>query len=754
MSSIAPSSCRARRRATVIALWFSAAYATGGVASIGSAAQGSAAVSSATTQSAPEHAGAAAPTTPTRSPLDEASAPPSRALLYELTQQTRLAGTIGSKVAAEHVAKHLRDAGFEVEFDDREVLLSLPRRIELDVFDEGVDAEPIHRRSERFDPDAIPPGDVPLCNGWSASGEVRAPVVDVGRGLRADFERLRAAGVDVEGKIALARYGGAYRGIKVDLAAQYGCAAVLLFHERRKDGEAWPYGPWKHGYDGERGSISPMGRIPGDPSTPGWPSPHPGESARRLEGDELASALPRIPCIPIGWAEAELLLDRLAPRPDVDARGAAILDADGKPVTRPIGPGPVEARLLVDQPRDVRTIRNVIATLKGQSDDCVIAGNHRDAWVRGANDAGSGTVAMLRAAQHLGRRVRDGWKPPHTIRLCFWDAEEFGLIGSTEWGEANADYVRQHAFAYVNADVGVSGTMFRGVDGTPGLLGTLCAALERVPTGTPGTESRPRTLLTGWDDFLAGKPREIGLAGSGSDFAVFLHHLSVPTLDIGLGGNSSGQYHTNFDDFAIVDRYVDPGFVGHELAGHLLDELLFEFSQRGRASFDAFEAARTLAAECRQESTKDKDRWLPAPMAMKISGALARLAQACEGASTRSTPIYRRLEDEQGVPGRAWYRNVLWTPGLETGYSSELFPTLRAAVGDEHAFTSAVDALVARIERVAASVAVSAPATSAPATSAQATSAPGGSAQSGSAPATSTLAASAPATSATGGAPR
>lgn len=627
--------------------------------------------------------------------------PPARALLMELTRAPRLAGTIGSVVSAKMVSRHLEEAGFQVELDERVVLLSIPRRIEFEIFDVGGDAQSIHKRFDRFDPDAIPPGDLPLCNGWSASGEVRARVVDAGRGLRADFERLKQAGVELKGVVALIRYGGSYRGIKVDLATQYGCTGVLLFHERHTEGESWPSGPWKPGDEGERGSISPMGRTPGDPSTPGFASPHPGEDVKRLEGSALDAALPRIPCFPIGWSEAQLILDRLAPR--------EIADADGKLAKKPIGPGPAEVRMFVDQPRDLRTIRSVIATLPGASADCVIAGNHRDAWVRGANDAGSGTVALLRAAQHLSERVKSGWKPKHTIKLCFWDAEEFGMIGSTEWGEANAAWIRAHVFAYLNADTAVSGTHFRDVDGTPGLLSTLRAALERVPTPSPRKDDEPRNLFEEWKAAQKGdKQPEIGLAGSGSDFAVFLHHLSVPTLDIGLGGSRTGQYHTAFDDFAIVDRYIDPGFVGHELCGALFTELLAEFAERGRASFDANEAATTLAAVARRAGAlKDPGAsapWLGTERAELIAAAFERLAaRARDDHAAVASEFYRELSTDAGIPGREWYRNPLWTPGLEDGYGSESFPCLHVSAREsDAALDRAVANQVAAIDRAAA----------------------------------------------------
>src|SRR5262249_10137743 len=193
----------------------------------------------------------------------------------------------------------------------------------------------------------------------------------------------------------------------------------------------------------------------------------------------------------------------------------------------------------------------------------------RDSWVRGANDDGAGTVAMLRAAQLLGEKAKKGWKPGKTIVLGFWDAEEFGLIGSTEWGEANEEWLRANAVAYVNADTAVSGPHFRGAGGSPGMLSVLRGALQRVQAA-PDKDGKSAGSL--WDEWCAAakarakspedeEPR-LGLPGSGSDFAVFLHHLNLPCLEPGFGGSGGGgAYHTTFDDFTYVEKYVDPGFV-------------------------------------------------------------------------------------------------------------------------------------------------------------------------------------------------
>ena len=632
--------------------------------------------------------------------------PPSRELLLELTSTPRLAGTSGSVVGAKIVARRLEEAGWKVETDVREVLLSLPRSIELAIYDDAFADRPVVERKDRFDPDAIPPADVPKCNGWSASGTVRAAVVDAGYGLREDFERLKSLGVDVRGCVALARYGKCYRGIKVDLATQYGCSAVLLFSDADEDGPekgpTWPEGPWKPDWEAQRGSINPIAHVPGDPSTPGWPSPKPGEKgARRATAEEIAEALPKIPCIPIGWRDAKALIQRLAP--------VAVRDAEGRETPEALGPGPVQARVAVDQPRDYRTIRNVIGRLPGASEDTVIAGAHRDAWVRGANDDGAGTVAMLRAAQHLGGKVREGWKPKRTITLAFWDAEEFGLIGSTEWGEANEAWLREHALAYINADTGVNGPRFRGAGGTPGMLAVLQRVLARIPPApTKDGAPAPANLWEEWRALVKERAKSepekaeprLGLPGSGSDFAVFVHHLSIPSLEPSFGGSGGGgAYHTTFDDFSFVEKYVDPGFVGHETAGRLLAELLAEIADYA-SFFDEAEAARELARRAREAATETA----LAPNLERIAQSFEQAAERRESATFDVSPwkpFYRSLELESGLEGRAWYRNRLWAPGLEDGYGSETFPTLRvAAAKGEEALAAEAKSIVESVDRL------------------------------------------------------
>jgi N-acetylated-alpha-linked acidic dipeptidase len=610
-------------------------------------------------QIAPEHA------------PEPSVAAPSRELLRTLAARPRVAGTRESMHAVDFVARELERAGWRVERERFDVVLSLPRRLAFAIHAPGASA-PLVQRVETWDPDAERPGDIPKFAGWTASGKVRAQVVDVGRGLRADYERLAASGVAVRGKIALATFGGAYRGIKVDMAAEHGCVGVLLYTPSSEDGAArgpvWPAGPWKPGHDAQRGSISPMGRAPGDPSTPGWPST--AGCARVPAG---AYAMPKLMCLPIGWDDARVILDQ---------------GTD------------VEVELEIDAPPALRPIYNVIGTLPGRwsadsaapaHDSLVVAGSHRDSWVRGAHDSGGGCVTLLRAAQLLSARAAAGWERRGEIRVCFWDAEEQGLVGSTEHVEAHAAEYALRLVAYVNSDANVSGTRF-GASGTPGMMRVLreaCASIDSL--STPG-----RSL---WDEWSQGGTKEpkFSLPGSGSDFAAFVHHLGLPMLELGFGGGSGGQYHTTFDDFELVERYFDPGFAAHEKCAEATAALLARLAEQGRAAFDAAEACRELARHARLaglEKQEDGASWLGEPRAEKLAAAFEALAAA----PTAGLVLPAALLRSSGISGRAWFRNPLWAPGLETGYSSESFPTLRRAARDgepalERELSALLDAL-------------------------------------------------------------
>jgi len=323
----------------------------------------------------------------------------------------------------------------------------------------------------------------------------------------------------------------------------------------------------------------------------------------------------------------------------------------------------------------------------------VIAGNHRDAWVRGANDAGSGTITLLRAAQLLSARRSHGWRPAQDIVLAFWDAEETGLFGSTEWVEAHAELLRERLIAYVNADAAVSGPNFAGASGSPGLDAVLARALEAVPADEHANQLERHRALRDGDPTLR-------IAGSGSDYTAFLHHLCLPVLDFSFGGNSGGQYHTRFDNFAQVDRFLDPGFVGHERAALFVSELLTQLAHEGRAAFDEALCCEQLGARTRRAE------WLGDRRAARLASAFDSLARAMRDTqSTRNGRLLEELSVTEGLPGRPWFKNALWAPGLDTGYAPEFLPLLQlAARNGEAALDAACNAQIADLRTVEESV--------------------------------------------------
>jgi N-acetylated-alpha-linked acidic dipeptidase len=667
---------------------------------------------------------------------------PSKALLHEYCSGTRLAGTKGSVRSADFVTRVLEQAGWTVERDSREVLLSLPRKTTLEVYADGTATDPLYARIRSFDPDALPPGDVPPFNAWSATADVRGPVVDCGYGMQEDFASLADGRVNVSGCIALCRYGKGYRGSKLERAQAAGCIAVLFWTDPADSGEGrgatWPEGPWMPKWAVQRGTVASVVHAPGDPSTPGFASPRVGEEGgqARLSGPALDAALPKLPCLPISAEDAIALRAAL--------RTKRVAQPDGSRVNVPRGPGPAIVRLAVDAPREVRTIHNVIARLPGQRAGYVLAGNHRDAWVRGASDAGGGTVGLLRAAQVLGEQYTNGWRPRHGIALAFWDAEEMGLIGSTEWCEAHARELPDDLIAYVNCDALVSGTQIR-VSGTPGLEPVVSLALEKVPHPNGGTRpgGAPRSLVDSWLEGSEGLPR-FALPGSGSDYAAFLHHLTLPVLDVQFTGNTGGHYHTSIDDVLMVERFLDPGYVGHELAGTFVAELLAEMSVHGRLCYDDESAAREYARHARDaKSWLGEERgerlavafetlsrtiavdWAAWANRMKFKGGgdlgpfgtypsfltaldaseLRIVLDALRHTSGRPRML-GALAATNGIEGRPWQRLSLWAPDAEDGYGTVFLPELRALVGagaDDAALEAGLTAWVSRINTLRSS---------------------------------------------------
>jgi N-acetylated-alpha-linked acidic dipeptidase len=590
-------------------------------------------------------------------------------------------------------------------------------------------------------------GALPAYVAYQGDGDVTAPLVYVNYGMQDDYLTLERFGVDVKGKIVIARYGGGWRGLKPKLAQDHGAIGCIIYSDPGDDGysvdQTYPDGPMRPPQGIQRGSVADMAIYPGDPLTPGIGAT---ENAKRLKISEAQTIL-KIPALPISYADAKPLLEavggQVAPR---NWRG-------GLPITYRIGPGPATVHLAVKSDWGMKPIYDVIATIKGSDypDQWVIRGNHHDGWVFGASDPLSGQSALLAEAKAIGGLVAGGWKPKRTIVYTSWDAEEPMLVGSTEWVETHDAELKHKTVVYLNSDTNGRGTLEAGgshdfqhivnqvaadvTDPETGVsIGTRLRAEMRVaavePNALPDAAERAKRAAQPDKDF----PIE-GL-GSGSDFSPFLQHLGVPAIDIGFGGegSSGGVYHSAYDTYEHHSRFVDPGFVYDALLAKTIGRLVLRFAdaslpQQQATGFaetvaDYLAEIRKLADTKRQEADiqagllKDRAFALAAdptrktrdPVALgpvpyielaPLGNAIDRLkrsakaydaALAEKGAGLPGDRLARlqalmldideTLAPDTGLPGRPWYKNLIYAPGRFTGYRAKTLPGVREAIED------------------------------------------------------------------------
>src|SRR5215218_713456 len=506
--------------------------------------------------------------------------------LRRLTLEPHIAGTKEDYDTAVYVRDQLRSYGLNTELKEYEVWLNYPhtptvlelittRRQKLNVAEAVV----------KNDPTSSHPKVTPLFNGFSPSGDVTGPVVYANYGLPDDYEDLKKTGVDVKGKIVIVRYGNSFRGVKAKVAEDHGAVGCIIYSDPEDDGymqgDVFPKGPWRPVASGQRGSVQYLFDYPGDPLTPGKPA-IPGVA--RLKPEE-ASDLTRIPVQPISYDAARAILSVL--KGPVRPRGFQ----GGLPFAYHLGgTDDVKLRLKTDMDYKIRKIWNVIARIDGneEKDRWVVLGNHRDAWVFGAVDPNSGSSAMLEVGRGFGELLKKGWKPRRTIILCSWDAEEYGLVGSTEWAEEMADELRAKAVAYLNLDAAVSGPNF-GASSVPSLWKLMRGATRDIKDPKTG-----KSVYQQWQDRARENRAEgdqdmrearIGALGSGSDYTPFLQHLGVASTDMGFNGDY-GVYHSAYDSFYWMDHFGDPGFNYHVAAAQLWGTLAMRLADADGLQFD------------------------------------------------------------------------------------------------------------------------------------------------------------------------
>ncbi|MGA7859673.1 MAG: M28 family metallopeptidase [Terracidiphilus sp.] len=631
--------------------------------------------------------------------LDVPSATLAGEELKILTAEPHMAATPEDHKTAEYVAQKFRAAGLETEIVPYRVLLNWPKVVRVEAYDtagkllmSGPTREHVQGDPYQDDPRVVMP-----FNGSSGSGDVTAEVVYANYGRLEDFNQLAAKHIDLHGKIVIARYGANFRGVKVYLAEQRGAVGVLLYSDPQDDGyfkgDAYPNGPWRPATGVQRGSVQYLFKYPGDPETPGVAStPDLPDSARiNPEGNQ-----PHIISIPISYHDASPIMEALN-GPDVPQGWQGAL-----PFRYHLGAaGAVRVHLVSQQDYQRRTIWDVIGKVKGSEfpDEWVVSGNHRDAWVYGAVDPNSGTAAMLEAVDGIGALLRQGWRPKRTLIYCSWDAEEEGLIGSTEWVEQQAQTL-DHAVAYFNTDVGVSGPNFTAA-AVPSLKQFVRDVTQAVPSPLGGNVYQEwRLNKAAANEHRAsnappqpGEEVRVSDLGSGSDFTPFLQHAGVPSTDVGSDG-PYGVYHSTFDDLAWFTMNADPHFAYLQEMARVFGLEALRMADADVLPYDYQAYAREIASYLDAAKMKANDDQLssldfaPAEAAAARFAAAAAKAHAVQiapaGNLAQLNQTLRHVEtallSPAGLPNRPWYRHTIYAPGEYTGYAAVVIPGVNEAI--------------------------------------------------------------------------
>jgi N-acetylated-alpha-linked acidic dipeptidase len=549
------------------------------------------------------------------------------------------------------------------------------------------------------DPTTSYPDSIPTFHGYSFSGNASAEYVYVGRGQKVDFDRLKALGVQLEGKIALAKYGGPFRGLKVKNAQDNGMIGTVIFTDPGDDGNmteakgvaAYPAGGARNPTTVQRGSVQFLSTYPGDPTTPGYVSKPDSERADR------SSITPQIPSLPISWIEAQPLLQAL----NGHGTNGSQVNHTGwvgaiPGVTYSTGAGSGATLSMSNVMNDTyATIWDAVGIINGTNqDEVVIVGNHRDAWIiGGAADPNSGSAVLIELAKAFGKLSATGWKPKRTIVLCSWDAEEYGLVGSTEWMEEYIPWLKNAAVSYLNVDVAVAGPI-PDVSATPDLHSISTSLMKKIVY--PYRGATDLTLYDVWTH----EGGEVGVLGSGSDYTAFLHR-GIASIDMGAGGGPNDpvyHYHSNYDSYAWMERFGDPGFHTHKAMGQFLTLLLYHMvnddvvplEPKGYVSELAkyFDVLNTTIS-----ATNYTIDLTPLTSAMSTFSAAATAFESLRSQALATNDMQlltaqnhkardfsRGFTSQGGLPTREFYQHTIFAPGRDTGYAPVTFPGITESI--------------------------------------------------------------------------
>lgn len=660
-------------------------------------------------------------------------------------------GSAGANKIVSEIARIFNESGWETKIETYQVMFPTPVVRQLEMSGATNYKALLKEPALKEDVTSGQADQLPTYNCWSADGDVTAELVFVNYGLPEDYEVLAKHGIDVKGKIVIAKYGRSWRGIKPKVAQEHGAIGCLIYSDPVDDGYAagdvYPQGAFKNEFGVQRGSIMDMVVYPGDPTTPFKGSV--GDVARVKHED--AENLLKIPVLPISYKDAAPLLK------DMAGPVAPRAWVGGLPFTYHIGPSKSKVHLKLSFDWKLRPAQNVVATIKGSEfpDQWVIRGNHHDAWVNGANDPISGLAAQLEEAIAIGQMLKTGWKPKRTLMYCAWDAEEPGLMGSTEWVEHHEKELQQKAVAYINSDG--NGRGFLGAQGSHAFVGfmteiakavqdpqTQVSVFERARANNAINANSAKAKL----DALKQTEFRLGAMGSGSDYSSFIQHVGIPSLNIGFGGeDESGEYHSIYDSYDHYARFKDPSFAYGVALAQTAGRAALRLSEADLLPFDFKSLHQTVKGytqelvdllEQQREKIKaenellqsnawqlaaDPTEHLNAPKSKQVvpyidfspllnaltgfenaSKALDKRGNELSGAALQAwnQKLYQaeqQLLSEKGLPRRPWYKHTLYAPGFYTGYSVKTLPGIREAIEQEN-YTEANEQIVQVAESI------------------------------------------------------
>ena len=622
--------------------------------------------------------------------------------LKTLTASPHVAAGKEDYDTALYVEGKFKAAGLDTQIVPYKAWLNLPQEVFLEARDAQGKVLMTGPAREHVDKDPYQddPRILPGFNGSSPSCDLTADAVYVNYGRPEDFKKLDDLHISVAGKIVVVRYAMNFRGVKVYLAQQRGAAGVIIYSDPADDGyfqgDKYPHGPWRPDTGVQRGSVQYMFKYPGDATTPDVASTPGLAESRRLPLSQISS-LPTIPSMPLSYHDAAPILENLggpvAPR---EWQGAL-------PFSYHVGgAGLIKVHMRLKMDFAQRTVWDVVGKIPGSEfpDEWVVAGNHRDAWVFGAVDPGSGTAAMLEAVHGVGGLLAQGWKPRRTIYFCSWDAEEEGLIGSTEWAEEHAKQLA-HAVVYINTDAAVSGPRFEA-SAVPSLKRFVREVTMEVASPKGGSvyeewkKDQAETGARRHNEAQGGGEVRVGDLGSGSDYTPFLQHLGVPATDVGSTG-PYGVYHSAFDNYAWFVMNADPTFVYEQQMARVFGLEVLHMADADVLPYDYVTYARQIQAYLLAAQARARDIGLGS---LDFNAALAAANRFSGEAMTvfgkqldgRGDPAVlnaalRAVEGDllapEGLPGRPWFRHVIFAPGEYTGYAAVVIPGVNEAI-DAH----------------------------------------------------------------------